>query len=749
MSPKDTDQPDGERTENSVPGSPTQFCAQCKRPVSRGRAGSLTSWLFTPQYESICQCSTSTELPSSGLTLTATGTLALKLNNDAHPSQGWVSREEELALPELNERVASNFVFLKKLGEGGMGSVYLVKEKATGEQVAIKLVRKELLVDPRCIKRFEQEAMAVRNLVHPNLVSMREYEVPLHGSPYIVMDYVRGVDLATILHRHGALSCDEALDVFIQVTEAIAYAHAKGIIHRDLKPANIIVSLEGERRVKVVDFGIAKMLRASQKVSQVTEVDEVVGTPYYMSPEQCQGDPLDARSDIYSLGCVLYEALSGRPPFTYRHPVKVILAHLKETPRQLQTSAGKSRRLSGLEQITLKCLEKKREHRYKSAADLLEHLICLREGRNPVRLHIKRKHGALALGTLVAIILLAVFFSWPQAPNPTTARIPAVAPSTPEKSAASTAEKTAASTWADTTSTLDKVAASAPETTAPMKEQTERNGDDQHARSKKLLEEAPLVHASPADADGSQQALKVAAISTQPEERLTAEQIDDLVKQAQEGRSQKHHDIEEQLWKRALSAAKQRFGAKDEKVSHIYDGYTNCLISQHKLDEAMPAVNDWIQYWTGSKNSELANALSRKADVYHSAHQYDQAIDYLNKAIEAAESNHALIQKIHAYEDMAGVLRDLDAAKPGQGYNEKARKYLHDLIAIVEQPNFPGKTEGTLFRSWYFLGVLYNRDNKFNEAAEYFKKAAPFAHNVGWSETFFANQKSNEQHIRI
>ena len=289
---------------------------------------------------------------------------------------------DDLSAQVLSENIADNFTILGKLGEGATGSVYLARENATSEEVAIKLLTKDLLSDPRSIEGFDREATAVSKLSHPNLVCIRDHGVPLRGAPYLIMDYITGVDLATILARHGALSAAEVVDIFTQVATALAYAHERGILHRDLKPANIIVSAEGVCPIKVVDFGMSRLIKKWQRSSQATEAEtaELIGCPYYMSPEQCQGENLDARSDIYSLGCVMYEALSGHPPFEQRNPVKVILSHMKEKPRRIAVASGQQ---STVESVIFKCLEKDPNHRYQSARKVMDDLHRIKSGRSP------------------------------------------------------------------------------------------------------------------------------------------------------------------------------------------------------------------------------------------------------------------------------------------------------------------------------------------------------------------------------
>jgi serine/threonine protein kinase/tetratricopeptide (TPR) repeat protein len=272
------------------------------------------------------------------------------------------------------------------IGSGGMGTVYKVRDPQLDKIFALKLLHRELATDNAAVKRFEQEVRAASELNHEHLVAVYKHGLTKSGTPYLVMDYVDGQDLSVTLGKDGKIAPSRVLDMFLQIVGAIEYAHGKGVVHRDLKPSNIIRAGAGnEDLMKVVDFGIAKILAASQINNTVTltQTGEVFGSPTYMSPEQCQGDSLDERSDIYSVGCVMYELLTGRPPFQGANAIKTILQHINDRPATF-SSTDNGKALEGyLERIIFHCLEKDPKMRYQSMSELREDLERVSSGKPP------------------------------------------------------------------------------------------------------------------------------------------------------------------------------------------------------------------------------------------------------------------------------------------------------------------------------------------------------------------------------
>jgi eukaryotic-like serine/threonine-protein kinase len=237
-------------------------------------------------------------------------------------------------VPSIGETIGS-YQVLKQLGTGAMGEVYLAEHRHLKRKAAVKLLAPELVGRPDLLERFFLEARATSAIAHPGIVQVFDCEVDATGRPYIVMEFLDGETLAAVLARRGALPGLTAARLARGMAEALEAAHAKGIVHRDLKPENIFVQSQPPDSIKLVDFGIAKLagdFRAGQ-VHQ-TRSGAMMGTPLYMSPEQCRDSAnLDSRTDLYSLGCVLYEMLTGHPPFTHATLGDLVVAHMTEAPK--------------------------------------------------------------------------------------------------------------------------------------------------------------------------------------------------------------------------------------------------------------------------------------------------------------------------------------------------------------------------------------------------------------------------------
>jgi serine/threonine protein kinase len=285
-----------------------------------------------------------------------------------------LEQDQELPLPQRNQVGAiidRKYELLSLLGTGGMSAVYKARHAFMRNTVAVKLMHPRLLTDTQSIKRFQQEARAASRLKHPNAITVYEFGIS-GGQPYLVMDYLEGLSCADLIKKEGKIDVERCLSIFIQACDALADAHERGIIHRDLKPSNIMIVKENgdDCVVKVVDFGIAKIVSEGGESLKLTNTGEVFGSPLYMSPEQCMGQTLDPRSDIYSMGCLMYEALTGKTPFTGKNVLETILKQTSEPPPGLGAVDGDVRVVQKLDAIVLKCLAKAPEQRYQSMNEL-------------------------------------------------------------------------------------------------------------------------------------------------------------------------------------------------------------------------------------------------------------------------------------------------------------------------------------------------------------------------------------------
>lgn len=275
--------------------------------------------------------------------------------------------------------LGNRYEIIEKIGGGGMALVYKAKCKLLNRYVAIKVLRDEYINDEDFIRKFRRESQAAASLSHPNIVNIYDVGVEKkgdHNIHYIVMEYIKGKTLKDIIKEKGKLTVSETLDYSIQIAEALAHAHKNHIVHRDIKPHNIMITEEG--RVKVTDFGIARAASAST----ISNTSNVIGSVHYFSPEQARGRYTDEKSDIYSLGIVMYEMITGRVPFEGDSPISVALKHIQEEiipPRDVDNTIPIS-----LENIILKCVRKSQVERYSTASELLNDLYKVKDNNEEV-----------------------------------------------------------------------------------------------------------------------------------------------------------------------------------------------------------------------------------------------------------------------------------------------------------------------------------------------------------------------------
>ncbi len=287
---------------------------------------------------------------------------------------------------------AGKYQIIEELGKGGMGRVYKALDTQVNEKVALKLIKPEIALDGETIERFRNELKLARKIRHKNVCRMFDLNTS-EGTYYITMEYVPGQDLKGLIRQSGRLTVETAVSIARQVCDGLEEAHALGIVHRDLKPGNIMIDRDGHARI--MDFGIARSLKAKG----ITGAGVMIGTPEYMSPEQVEGKEVDERSDIYSLGIILYEMVAGRVPFEGDTPFTVGVKHKSEVPKppkELNAQIPED-----LNRVILKCLEKDKGKRYQSAGELRAELETDRRrnadrgARDPQEegLHLQTDHG--------------------------------------------------------------------------------------------------------------------------------------------------------------------------------------------------------------------------------------------------------------------------------------------------------------------------------------------------------------------
>lgn len=386
-------------------------CVSCGKPRKSAGGASLTGWIFK---ESRCVCIDSElEIDESGEIATG-GTI------------------------EIPKSLEARFEFLRMLGKGGMGIVFQVQDRGSGKILALKILNPGIAIDASHQSRFLNEASVCASLDHPGIISVCDFGVSDEGTPFLLMEYAEGKTLSVILKEKKSLPYQRALSIFTEIADALTHAHARGVVHRDIKPGNVIIASDGAGadRVKLVDFGIAKFQMDGTDVrvrGDVTKAGQIMGSPFYMSPEQCRCEELDARSDIYSFGCMMFETLCGRPPFDSHSAIKVIVDHLTckpPSPRKLGTAGNVTR---SVESLILRCLEKDRSFRYQSMAAVLKDLNAIHKGSaiKPARMErINQLKQAIAALCLVATVVLVYFIGTAPGPKRAIKTSPAASPET-------------------------------------------------------------------------------------------------------------------------------------------------------------------------------------------------------------------------------------------------------------------------------------------------------------------------------
>jgi serine/threonine protein kinase len=348
------------------------------------------------------------------------GKCGTKFDTDIGPTKTIETTKEELTTGSI---FAGRYKIIEELGKGGMGKVYRVFDQKLNEEVALKLIKPDIASDKKTIERFKNELKLARKISHKNVGRMYEF-LEDKDTHFITMEYISGQDLKGLIRQTGQLTVGKAISIAKQICDGLSEAHSLGIVHRDLKPNNIMIDRDGN--AKIMDFGIARALKGKS----ITGSGVSIGTPQYMSPEQVEGKDVDQRSDIYSLGIILYEMLTDRVPFEGDAHLIVGVKQKTETPKDPKEI--NERIPDNLNHLILKCLEKDRENRYQNAVDIRSDLDNLELGLPtadrviPERKTVTSKEVTVTFGmkkvlsfatAFVVIVIVAILLIWKKSPK--------------------------------------------------------------------------------------------------------------------------------------------------------------------------------------------------------------------------------------------------------------------------------------------------------------------------------------------
>ena len=325
--------------------------------------------------------------------------------------------------PMIGTCLMGKYDIIDVIGHGGMGVVYKGRQVLMERTVAIKMLQSQHIADSQSVQRFLREGKASCRMNHPHVITVYDFGItPQSGQPFIVMDYLQGISLADLIKQDGQVSVERSMKILTQATDALDHAHRAGVIHRDLKPSNImLIEYEDEKDfVKIVDFGVAQLIGAGGEQQRLTQMGEVCGSPVYMSPEQCQGLELDVRSDIYSMGIVIYETLTGRLPLIGKTMVETMSKHITDMPPRFTEIRPDLYIPERLEAVIWKAMAKDPANRHQSMAELCRDLDTAipKPGKSQVlrtdfptmpgegEEKKERKISPLIIGAVAAVVLL-------------------------------------------------------------------------------------------------------------------------------------------------------------------------------------------------------------------------------------------------------------------------------------------------------------------------------------------------------
>lgn len=374
--------------------SAKDFCSKCGLTIGNGgQGGSISEFLF---QDIRCKCDI-----EAGFDDNSMSKRFRLLKQTASAEDAEVSVFERTDLDADGEShliglkpgaiIGGNYRILRPIGRGGMGEVYLALHQRLDKRCALKVIPPDK-VTKEAWQRFRQEAQVISKLNHQNIVQVSDLGIHAEYLPYYAMEFVSGQSLADILNERKRMKLESVIEVFLQVCNGVEYAHKSGVIHRDLKPGNIMLTTDVSDRVvvKILDFGLAKLSQPGRLKQSLTLAGDVFGSPFYMSPEQCSGEVVDNRSDIYSVGCTMFECLTGQPPFDGNRAAAIIVSHQESPAPSLASVVGPGVFSDSMEIVMAKLLRKNPVERYQTMAELHDDLEKVQRGAEVLPFYVSR-----------------------------------------------------------------------------------------------------------------------------------------------------------------------------------------------------------------------------------------------------------------------------------------------------------------------------------------------------------------------
>jgi serine/threonine protein kinase len=370
------------------------FCSKCGLTIGHGgQGGSISEFLF---QDIRCKCDIEAGFDDNSMSKRFRLLKETASNEDAAVSvfeRTDLDADGESHLIGLKSGaiIGGNYRIIRPIGRGGMGEVYLALHQRLDKRCALKVIPPDK-VTKEAWQRFKQEAQVISKLNHQNIVQVSDLGIHAECLPYYAMEFISGQSLADILTERKRMKLESVIEVFLQVCSGVEYAHKSGVIHRDLKPGNIMLTTDVSDRVvvKILDFGLAKLSQPGRLKQSLTLAGDIFGSPFYMSPEQCSGEALDNRSDIYSVGCTMFECLTGQPPFNGNRTAAIIFSHQGSPAPALASIAGPGVFSDSLEIVMAKLLRKNPVERYQTMAELRHDLEKVLRGEEVLPFYVSR-----------------------------------------------------------------------------------------------------------------------------------------------------------------------------------------------------------------------------------------------------------------------------------------------------------------------------------------------------------------------